>query len=496
MRKKKKQNKSARLRAKKRRQRDEAAFFSESTTSFDAWDEEMIHARVERSRLRREQKLFHREKQRKKQRKRRIFSVLTGAAVLVIGFFSFRWVRDTFFVQTLSELPTIRNEALQKIENELLVTDTKGRSLTQAERSADVQQLLDSLENWMPTVYRTALEKSSFLEATQTTRRAAEEATSDAQFFYALREMVRAQQEDKTDILDPVAYFSLQRELGSAFYEVSSPYGKVIDSPRASERYQRLLDEQKADPSLEIQPMEENALSVRTEGSTVIVSGLAFSTERIETDRAVLTEQQAQIGAATTLVFDLRGCAGESEMYWCRALVPLFAQNDVGASTTVFFRDSMPDFLDYLSVRENVPEFDLDDDRTSISMLLPAELQEEISDMNYGKKLTYSIPKQDDTQFSGSVYLLVDEGTKNAADTFASFCQATHIATIAGKSTGGGGWELPPILVQLPHSGYILRMRSGVALSPDETHLQKKGTVPDFSLEEGDLLESLLSRLP
>lgn len=495
MRKRKRKTESTRLRAQKRRQREEAAFFTEYSAPFDAMDEEMIRARVERSRLRREQKLFHREKQRKKQRKRRLVTVLAGVSVLAAAFFSFRWVRNTFFVQTLSALPTIRSEALQKIENQLLVTDTEGRALTKAERNADVQELTDSLEKWMPAVYRGALGDNSFSEATQATRQTAEEASSDMQFFYALREMVRALQEDKTSVLNPADYFSLQRELGHAFYEVSSPYGKIIDSVRTSDRYQRLLEEQRADSSSENKPMEETALSVRTEGSCAIVSGLAFSEERIETDRAALLEQQAQIFAASTLIFDLRGCTGESELYWCRALVPLFAQNDVGASTTVFFRDSAPEFLDYLSVRENVPEFDLDDDRTPISMLLPSELQEKISDLNYGKKITYSIPKQEGAAFSGSVYLLVDEGTKNAADTFASFCQTTHIATIAGKTTGGGGWELPPILVQLPHSGYLLRMRCGVALSPDETRLQETGTVPDFSLEDGDLLEVLLSRL-
>lgn len=85
--------------------------------------------------------------------------------------------------------------------------------------------------------------------------------------------------------------------------------------------------------------------------------------------------------------------------------------------------------------------------------------------------------------FKGRIFLLVDRSVYSSAEAFACFCKYSGFATLVGENTGGDGLGIDPVLFPLPHSGFVLRFSSVLALNPDGTANEEVSTKPDIFID-------------
>ncbi|MDY3052407.1 MAG: S41 family peptidase [Ndongobacter sp.] len=487
--------------------------------------DQTLQQRIEASRRRQEQKRKAKDILRRRRRHRRILVFLCLACSLTAAVFAWRWIRRNVLSDTLTSIPHIREEANTAIGTHLLVSDTAGRELTSAERQSDVDLLRRTIEQTVPKINAPGLAADTYEADAAALAEKAIQASTDLDFYNALQELVALLGDSASRVLSPVEYYSLKSSVGQGYFEADSPYAHILSTARTTDRYRRLLtalpftapsSEKKKEASSEqktAQALAPSGLPAALEehiapsspylnyyhnGNIAVLSGLDFRDSCVGAHRDTLKELAQQAAASSVLVIDLRGKAGLSDLYWSEDLVPLFAPIDVGVSSTIYFKGGFDSFVDHLSTQEKLTEFDLQDTREAVSMLLPQQLQSDLAEMTYGKKMTFSVPKNPGAApFTGSVILLVDSQTGGSCETFASFCAQSKLCTIAGQPTAGTGWNLPPFLLELPHSGYVVALRTGVAIDPASSSLQKAaGVVPDTVLNGADLLSELLATLP
>jgi hypothetical protein len=85
--------------------------------------------------------------------------------------------------------------------------------------------------------------------------------------------------------------------------------------------------------------------------------------------------------------------------------------------------------------------------------------------------------------FDGEVYVLADNNTLSAADSFAAVMQRSGLAKVAGANTVGWGQTYQSkMLYALPHSGILFYMDAELTLNPDGTLDNFTGVLPDVFL--------------
>ncbi|HSV85046.1 MAG TPA: S41 family peptidase [Levilinea sp.] len=85
--------------------------------------------------------------------------------------------------------------------------------------------------------------------------------------------------------------------------------------------------------------------------------------------------------------------------------------------------------------------------------------------------------------FDGQVYILADNNTLSAGDSFVAVMQRSGLAKVVGANTAGWGQSYQAKLpYALPNSGIIFYLDSELTLNPDGTLNNYVGVVPDISL--------------
>lgn len=454
------------------------------------YDEDIMQQQIQLSRARTLEKRRRKKEQKKKLRRKRIRSVIFLALIAAI-IAGGAWAVDRFILtKTLARLPEERAEANRIVAEDLLISDTSNRPLTKAEKLADLKQLHDAILTSFPRANVPAEAFAKWDAAYETWRKMIEETTTDVSFYEVLSAGVAGLGNEKTQLLSPTAFQALSSNIGLDFFQVDSPYAKVLQDTRVLDRYQRL----QATIPVEEQTRPQPSLEIHGNNRVAVIKNVDLKIADEANDKALLTGLLDQAKKYPYIVIDLRGTNGQSTSYWTKNIAGLLSRSDQGASSTLFLKEGFDNFVDYLSVQETLETFDLADGRQDISMLLPQSLQDEISDMRHSKQITYSILADANGGYNGRIYLLTDATTKNAADSFASFSRQTKFATVAGQATGGGGWDVPPYLLKLDHSGLVLQIDATASSDPAQTGLvDTKKTAVDVPLEGEDLLQSLLT---
>lgn len=86
--------------------------------------------------------------------------------------------------------------------------------------------------------------------------------------------------------------------------------------------------------------------------------------------------------------------------------------------------------------------------------------------------------------FDGQIYVLINNGSSAATDSYADALKRTGIGILVGRNTGGTGgvgYLLPP-MVRLPASGMIFRTEADLGINPDGGFNELEGTAPDVEL--------------
>ena len=457
--------------------------------------EEEYRLAIRESANRRKQKLRRKALKRSARRKRRFrffLGLLVLAGLLIGGRY---FIKKFVLTDSLSEIPDLRAEANRQILDKLLVTDSSGRMLTSAEKEADIRQLEDYLQA-VPIVNAPGKEAKDYYSSFDRLKKEAIASESDQEFFNTVQKIVLLLDTPRSYLVDRSRYEDLVKESGHGFFEPGSAYERAVNHPRVKDRYQRLPKAKPADPEAE-KKLASGPMHKVIDGTSIsIIDNLSFTEQATVLHADQLNRLFEQVNSANSIIIDLRNQQGYSNSYWAKNILPYISTGNVGASTDLYLPSAFDQYLDYLSIREEMVEFDLQDDREAISMLIPQSIHDRLDDLDFQKKITYSSLPSDKKRAAGSVVLLIDETTGGAAETFADFCIANGIADVAGRSSSGTGWSLPPFLLKLDHSGLLVALDIAVPINRDKSDLQRDAKLnPTIVLEGDDILQTLVNSL-
>lgn len=454
-----------------------------------------LEQRVMESQRRHDRKQVMKRNQKRMRRRRRVFALFTLALLCAAGYGGYTLLRRTFFNAQFEELPMLRKQANQAALGELLPSDTTGRPLTAAEKTADARQLQALLKKIPASLSPTDADAVKVTLDNLVAR--AEKTASDQEFFRVLQEMVKAAGTPTSAMLLPNDYTNLCRNLGSGFYAADSPYSLALSDERVAARYTRFRKEtEKPNSVAKAENFVQPTMQVDTTTDTAILSHLAFEDGAYRTQKEELARLLKEARTHKQVLFDLRNTHGTSVEYWAEGILPYLTTSTFGAETQLFFPNGFDDYVDYLSLKERMESLDLEDERRSVTGLKNEETQNAVNDMAYAKTLTITTKGNTETLAPANVVLLVDETTGGAAETFADFCQRLQNVKVVGRKTEGSGWKIPAFPVKLLHSGFIALLDPILALAPEGESLQTKtGVQPDKTTNERDLLSFALKTL-
>ncbi|MGX4598588.1 S41 family peptidase [Faecalimicrobium sp. JNUCC 81] len=178
------------------------------------------------------------------------------------------------------------------------------------------------------------------------------------------------------------------------------------------------------------------------------------------------------------LIIDIRGNLGGSDSYW-QGIVSRLIKNDTIINGYRVYRNNSKIVKKYTNVR-NIGLKPIEKLPQSILINAPQEIFNDFSDF---EEASYTIKAKDNLNFEGNIYLLIDDKVYSSSESFSMFCKETNFATLIGKTTGGDGRGLDPILFKLKNSGLIVRMASGMYLNKDGICDEEFKTTPDFKVK-------------
>ena len=215
----------------------------------------------------------------------------------------------------------------------------------------------------------------------------------------------------------------------------------------------------------------------------------SFKHELIERDRNAVIDACRAYPDARHIVFDICGNTGGNEMYWVDNLVAPFGE-EVSWRKQVWFSDNkLTRAYGYMDGAEPVA---FGEDSTAPAFV--AELG-----LTYSNSWTNSITIPEDPDriihTDAKRWVLTDEGTFSAADSFAGFCKGTKWATLVGRQTLGDGAGGSPLTVRLPKTGLLLRFSAVAGANADGTLNAFAGTVPDIPCKPREFPYDTLLRI-
>ena len=98
-------------------------------------------------------------------------------------------------------------------------------------------------------------------------------------------------------------------------------------------------------------------------------------------------------------------------------------------------------------------------------------------------------PSKNSVNYTGKIYLLVDNKVFSSAETFAVFCKQTNFAKVVGTQTAGDGIGTDPVVYTLPNSGLIVRFTAEMGLNSDGSANEETKTIPDIITNSKNLTE-------
>lgn len=256
-----------------------------------------------------------------------------------------------------------------------------------------------------------------------------------------------------------------------------------------------------------LQPQENNVYwEINKDKDYALISVETFDYANIKADQPEIERFYDAAQEVDNLVIDVRGNPGGLVQYWLSLFVqpniteplevelwgtykaspytekyereieenwisPLIAgSNDQADGREDLDEDEFPGIINYFEKR----------DPNNLPGTMTKLKAEDVADMDRAfSEMLRVEPKGDSKRFSGKIWVLIDDNSYSAAETFAYFCKATGFASLVGRPSGGDGVCCVPIYVNLPESGMIMRYSLAYGLNPDGTCNEEVGTQPD-----------------
>ncbi len=220
----------------------------------------------------------------------------------------------------------------------------------------------------------------------------------------------------------------------------------------------------------------------------------AMSHYHIEEDYPVIKEFLGQIEDYDKLIIDIRGNSGWADQYWMN-IVELLIDEVHNAEYYSFFKHNPSTALDLYKLEDITVIRNLDEE---ILGRFPSEIA---TYLKFYKVNTIEIQPNEDINFNGEIYLLVDDGVKSSAEKFAAFSKDTGFATLVGGISGGGMTfdEIPVEYLRI--GGFMISYSREMAMNSDGSinmeektspHILVDDTSPNKNIDEDKCIQAVL----
>ena len=427
----------------------------------------------------------------KKKRRRKIIkrTLLLILLIFTIIFVGYKLINHFFFTYKFTAVPNIRLASDDNLTQEVIISDTNNRELTVAEKKSDFNNAYELMVSNYPRTNENQEKYDNFISKKIEYEDKILETTNDAEFLKILNEYFDILDDPKTGILSLSSFEYEKTLMGKEFYEEDSPYNKLLSDERINDRYNKLASSEEAidysNSGLETEIISQNIAVIRIKN---------FSLTSKEGDYQKIVTFLKSLDTQNNLIIDIRGASGNSDSYWVSNLITPISRSTYQANATLLFsNNSGDDFMDYLSIGESIGYFDLSDERVNLASL-PSINKEEYPTMNYAKQISFTVSSDNAGEYNKNVYILQDENTSMAADTFAYFAQNSNFAIVCGRSSSGTGVDIKPFMFKLDHSGFILSIDPTITLDTNYENYNINGNIPGYSLEE-PLYENIIKKI-
>ena len=227
---------------------------------------------------------------------------------------------------------------------------------------------------------------------------------------------------------------------------------------------------------------EKTTTTILQEGQIAYVKIPSFSSSLVAEDGKMLREFYQEVKDYPYLVIDIRQNGGGSDYYWEKNILEPLLSQKISVNSYVLHRDD-PYVRSFFNARLGLGNLFLRRNKLKLEEL-PALPQEVLTNEFAGPvSFNYTIKPKKSVNFTGEIFLLVDEGVYSSAETFAMVAKASGFAYLVGTRTGGDGPGFDPIFFKLPHSKLVVRLSASMGLNPDGSCNEETHTLPDLYVE-------------
>ncbi len=254
-----------------------------------------------------------------------------------------------------------------------------------------------------------------------------------------------------------------------------------LEESKVQKRYD-FLESKEVSSNWSEQPQSERLTFNRFQDEIAYMKINSFYGQYIEQDREKILNFFRENADIPNLIIDIQNNSGGSSYYWYENLVRPNIEEKMEAP-----------FLEVTPYGNRSREQMKLDGYEEQALNAEIEELEELPEINQDDLISgwywekdegdAIAPQSNEKLYKGRIFLLVNDGTRSAADSFAYFCKGSGFATVLGQeNTRGDGPGSNFVLDQLPHSNLLFRYRPILALDMKGVPLEESGVEPDVLL--------------
>lgn len=358
-------------------------------------------------------------------------------------------------------------------------------NLTTREKLQDFDYLYDVLKRNYPFFkVNERLHGMDWLGNRRKYKRMIRNTKNDTEFFVAMDRILGDLNNRHVNILSGAGY----RWLYESYYTSYSQYNAIeylgwyeaLSNPYTMYRYK--FDGDIESLKLSQEPVLETKVLVEDKIAYMKIKEMA-NLDVAKKDYYEISKFLKEVEDYEKLIIDIRGNGGGFDAYW-KNIVELLIDESLSAKYYIFFKESSISSLDPYRVKGLNVIKQLDKE---ILDQFPLEVN---TDFNFFKTCTIRInpwnigyDTSDHINFTGKIYLLIDNGVFSSAEKFSSFSKDTGFATLVGEHTGGDRVfeEIP--LYFLHNSKFVIRYSRELGMNIDGTINMETKTIPHIIVD-------------